>query len=214
MLKEEAKLKQEIKTKLARDSVLDQSAKLFAEKGYDQTSMQDIMAATNMSKGAIYHHFKSKEEILNLLTKRAQLQVENFFQEVAQNLQLNTKEKILTIFKFLTTNEASHNLILANWLDKVPFALVNSLRSGNQNLAPILAEILQAGIQQEEIICKNPQFAAELIILLVDIWLDPNLFQRTTEELRERCDYLLDLIQQLVVNLLDAETKQAILAML
>ena len=41
------------------------SAKLFKEKGYEKTSVQDIIDAIGMSKGAIYHHFKSKEEILN-----------------------------------------------------------------------------------------------------------------------------------------------------
>ena len=44
--------------------ILETAARLFAQKGYDETSMQDIMDATHLSKGAIYHHFKGKEEIL------------------------------------------------------------------------------------------------------------------------------------------------------
>ena len=43
--------------------ILDSAEKLFIEKGYEKTSLQDIINATNLSKGAIYHHFSSKEEI-------------------------------------------------------------------------------------------------------------------------------------------------------
>ena len=45
--------------------ILEVSYKLFLEKGYDETSIQDIIGELGMSKGAIYHHFKSKEEILD-----------------------------------------------------------------------------------------------------------------------------------------------------
>ena len=44
--------------------ILETAARLFAQKGYDETSMQDIMDATHLSKGAIYHHFPSKLDIL------------------------------------------------------------------------------------------------------------------------------------------------------
>ncbi len=44
--------------------ILDVATYLFVEKGYDATSLQDIINETHLSKGAIYHHFSSKEEIL------------------------------------------------------------------------------------------------------------------------------------------------------
>ena len=42
--------------------ILDVSMRLFTEQGYEHTTIQDIVDALGMSKGAIYHHFKSKEE--------------------------------------------------------------------------------------------------------------------------------------------------------
>ncbi|HWI49607.1 MAG TPA: helix-turn-helix domain-containing protein, partial [Rummeliibacillus sp.] len=47
------------------EQILFVSTKLFEEKGYEKTSIQDIIDGLGMSKGAIYHHFKSKEDILN-----------------------------------------------------------------------------------------------------------------------------------------------------
>lgn len=46
------------------DSILDCAIELFRNKGYKGTSMADIGQATGLLKGSIYHHFKSKEEIL------------------------------------------------------------------------------------------------------------------------------------------------------
>ena len=45
--------------------ILAVSYRLFLEKGYDHTTIQDITDALGMSKGAVYHHFKSKEAILD-----------------------------------------------------------------------------------------------------------------------------------------------------
>ncbi|MGH9417964.1 MAG: TetR/AcrR family transcriptional regulator [Terriglobales bacterium] len=48
----------------SRRDILRTAARLFQERGYDATSMQDIASALNFSKAALYHHFESKEEIL------------------------------------------------------------------------------------------------------------------------------------------------------
>ncbi|MBV6754952.1 TetR/AcrR family transcriptional regulator [Rhodococcus opacus] len=41
--------------------------KLFAEKGYDATSMREIAEQLNMTKAALYYHFDSKEDIVRVL---------------------------------------------------------------------------------------------------------------------------------------------------
>jgi AcrR family transcriptional regulator len=48
----------------SRQEILRTSARLFRERGYDATSMNDISAALKLSKGGLYHHFRSKDEIL------------------------------------------------------------------------------------------------------------------------------------------------------
>ncbi len=50
--------------------ILDVSMRLFTEQGYEHTTIQDIVDALGMSKGAIYHHFKSKEDILDRINDR------------------------------------------------------------------------------------------------------------------------------------------------
>ena len=48
----------------SRDEILRTAARLFRERGYDAASMNDLAAALKLSKGGLYHHFESKDEIL------------------------------------------------------------------------------------------------------------------------------------------------------
>ena len=56
-------MKQEIKSKETQDLIINTSFELFYEKGYNATSIPDIMKKTSLSKGAFYHHFKNKHDI-------------------------------------------------------------------------------------------------------------------------------------------------------
>ena len=56
-------MKQEIKSKETQELIINTSFELFYEKGYNATSIPDIMKKTSLSKGAFYHHFKNKNEI-------------------------------------------------------------------------------------------------------------------------------------------------------
>ena len=48
----------------SRQDILRTAARLFQQRGYDATSMNDVAAALKLSKGGLYHHFQSKDEIL------------------------------------------------------------------------------------------------------------------------------------------------------
>ena len=51
------------------EKILDVSQRLFLEKGYDATTIQDIVDDLGgLTKGALYHHFRSKEEIMVALS--------------------------------------------------------------------------------------------------------------------------------------------------
>lgn len=54
-----------------RQEILRTAARLFQQQGYDGTSMNDVAAALRLSKGGLYHHFQSKDEILFNLMNHA-----------------------------------------------------------------------------------------------------------------------------------------------
>jgi AcrR family transcriptional regulator len=55
----------------SRQEILRTAARLFHRRGYDATSMNDVAAALRFSKGGLYHHFRSKDEILFSLMEQA-----------------------------------------------------------------------------------------------------------------------------------------------
>ncbi|WP_019550920.1 TetR/AcrR family transcriptional regulator [Thermus scotoductus] len=54
-----------------RNRILEEAARLFTEKGYEATSVQDLAEALGLSKAALYHHFRSKEEVLYEISQQA-----------------------------------------------------------------------------------------------------------------------------------------------
>ena len=65
--------------------ILDVAFRLFMEKGYEHTSIQDIIDHLGgLSKGAIYHHFKSKEDILVAVTERITAESNDMLTEIGR----------------------------------------------------------------------------------------------------------------------------------
>ena len=66
--------------------ILRTAARLFQQRGYDATSMNDVAAALKLSKGGLYHHFQSKDDIL--------FEIMNHAMEITQERVLNPLQGI------------------------------------------------------------------------------------------------------------------------
>ena len=53
-----------------RNEILDVAERLFATKGFDGTSTNDILEEIGIARGTLYYHFKSKEDILDAMIDR------------------------------------------------------------------------------------------------------------------------------------------------
>ena len=69
---------------------------LFAKKGYDATSIEEITAVVGVAKGTLYYHFSSKEEIFNFLTEEGVKLLKNSIEIKTRNLE-DAKDKIKAI---------------------------------------------------------------------------------------------------------------------
>ncbi|MBU2929375.1 TetR/AcrR family transcriptional regulator [Winogradskyella psychrotolerans] len=69
-------MEQKQKSELTKQIILDESFKLFYENGFKTTSIDKIMKATNLTKGAFYYHYKSKKELgLDVIGSKIQKRV-------------------------------------------------------------------------------------------------------------------------------------------
>ena len=103
--------------------ILDAASKLFVEKGYDGTSLQDIINETKLSKGAIYHHFSSKEEIFERICGQIGEANSARLAGIRDDKHLNGREKLKEIFRssLLHPNQETVLRIIPYLLDNPRF---------------------------------------------------------------------------------------------
>ena len=188
--------------------ILDVATHLFVEKGYDATSLQDIINETKLSKGAIYHHFSSKEEIFEAIFHRIGEENTNALAKVRDNPSLNGLEKLRAIFKAALFN-ANQSLMLTVTpclLDNPRF-LAMQIAQLYQIVAPkFIQPILQQGIDDGSIQAANPGELAEAIMVLSNVWLNPLVSMTDEAGMRNRCKTFNNLMQGVGINqLLDDE---------
>ena len=93
------------------ETILSVSAKLFLEKGFDKTSMMDIAKTAGISKGAIYHHFQSKDEIIKSVTERQAQAVKDVMENfLSETYSLSGKEQLQLILERNFENQKAHYL--------------------------------------------------------------------------------------------------------
>ncbi len=80
-----------------KQDILDTAALLFAQKGYQDTSIQDILDVLNCSKGSFYHHFKTKFEVLADI---ARLRAQNALAVYQSTLPINPHEALNNLLRY------------------------------------------------------------------------------------------------------------------
>lgn len=165
--------------------ILDAAFRLFLEKGYEHTSIQDIIDELGgLSKGAIYHHFKSKEDILIAVTDRTTAASNRMLEAIRDREDLTGIEKLKMIFKESICRPVQNEIFtVAPGFHNNPRLLYSLLKDTIQNVAPnYILPILQQGIADGSIQTEYPGQLAELILLAANVWLNPMIFDSSVEE--------------------------------
>ena len=188
--------------------ILDTAESLFIEKGYDHTSLQDIIAATGLSKGAIYHHFTSKEAIFYSVCDRIGQRNGEVLSAVRDDPRLSGIVKLRTIFKVSLQPERQAKMfcMMPYLLDNDKF-LATEMRSIFMEVAPDFIEpILRQGMADGSIRTDHPRELAEAMMLLSDLWINPIVRPTTPAEVRARCAVYNRLFESFgVTGLIDQE---------
>lgn len=185
------------------NKILDVSLKLFNEQGYEKTTIQDIVNNLGgLSKGAVYHHFKSKEEIFEAVTDRTFDEGANV-ELILKNDQLNGFEKLQMILKNNISDETS-KVFLTNlkvYLQNPEF-LVKHLKSSIYENAPYITMIINEGIEDGSLATDFPQELAEVVSLLFNIYANPAIFYLNKEELQRRLLFIKFILDNMGIPLI------------
>lgn len=183
--------------------IIEVASALFMSKGYDNTSIQDIVNHLGMSKGAIYHHFKSKEELLNRITAEYFSNIDWFY-TIINDTHLNGLEKLKKIFMFSLGDEEK-----STW-DKIARPIMNDAKiileqfhSSMIDVAPMVEKVILEGNADGSLNAPYPRETAELMLVAMNIWLNPSLVTVDRDTFMKKVSYLKFLLEASGLPIID-----------
>lgn len=186
------------------ENILNVASKLFLEKGFERTRMQDIAETAGISKGAIYHHFKSKEEIINaVIDNQTQTNKSMFENWLSETEAYSGKEKLIAILEKNIDSQETHCLdeIMSTRMKSAEFVLSYMQNCVNQD-AVFISDIIKQGIGDGSLVTNFPDESAEVFLLLMNVWCDPAVFSCNIEKLSHRLKFLQYLMKSLGIDVL------------
>lgn len=205
MYKGESEMSRNKHPEITVENILASAQRMFLEKGYENTKIQDIADELNMTKGAIYHHFKSKEEIIDTLGDKL-FSNNNPFEIVKKRKDLTGLEKMKLAIKLNQSDEILKEITnQAIPLLKNPQVLAKMFESNYKTLLPYWLELIEEGCQDGSIKTDQPKELAEMLILS-DLWMIPSLFPGTIDDIKNRYKFVTIMLGKMGLPLFDDET--------
>lgn len=188
--------------------ILDVAQMLFLEKGFEATSIQDIINGLGgLSKGAVYHHFKSKEEIFDAVGDRYNEQIVDSLKSICNDTTLTGYEKLKKMFQ-LSLSCSDRDIVYTvapNLLDN-PKLLAMQIKEIFYNSVPYYVQpVIEQGVKDGSIKTDYPKELSEVILLLTNLWLNPLIIESDVEEMERRVRFFNDLLSGMGIELLDKE---------
>ena len=185
-----------------KQEILNAAQNLFASKGYQETSVSDIMNMAGGAKGMFYHCFQSKEEVMYALGNQLFFE-NNPFEAIKKRKDLNGLQKIKALLVLNQSDTKRHNLNMqAIPILKDPHILAAAIKENRRVLTPLWLELLEKGKKDGSIQTEYTKELSELLPL-INFWLLPSVFPATEEELHHKYRFVMEVLKHMGLPLLD-----------
>ena len=156
-----------------REEILDAAEKLFAAKGFDNTSTGDILDAVGIARGTLYYHFKSKEDILDGVIQRITAHLMQAAGRIVRQKELPVLERLTKAILALNV-ESRIGVEIMEQVHRPQNALMHQKMQATllAGINPILTELVKEGIGQGIFHTQYPESAVELTILYANTAFD------------------------------------------
>lgn len=184
--------------------ILDAAQERFITKGYEETSISDIMDMVGGAKGMFYRCFQSKEEVMHALGNRMFFK-NNPFEAVRERDDLNALQKIRLLLT-LNRSDDKRNQINGQAVSilKDPHILAAAVEENRRVLTPMWRELLEEGRQDGSIRTEYTKELSELLSL-INFWFLPTVFPATEEELQHKYRFVTEMLTNMGLPLFDDE---------
>lgn len=172
-----------------RNEILDAADELFGQKGFDGTSTNDILAKVGIARGTLYHHFKSKEDIMDALIDRYTVRLLDRAQAIALDKSIPVIERIIRVVMALNiSGDGESSKEIMEHIHKPQNALMHQKihKVIINGVPPILTDIIREGIEQGLFSTPFPYECMEMVVIYANTVFDEDLVTMTDEERGQR----------------------------
>ena len=157
-----------------RNHIVRCSTKVFTKKGYDRTNMRELAKACEMSAGALYHYFGSKEEILYSIINSATSQQAGSMESWASELETASPTIALVelMRKFYEWHDNNQDLTLFAYQEtkNLPDNAQQIIFDSEARILAVFEKLLTRGIEKSEFNIDDPKLMAHDIVVLGHAW--------------------------------------------
>lgn len=169
-----------------KNEILDAAERLFAAKGYDGTSTNDILDAVGIARGTLYYHFKSKEDILDAMIDRMMSKMTAKAETLAVQREIPVLQRLTMMITALNVSGELGQEIMEQ-IHRPQNALMHQKIQNRllSNITPLFVGLIEEGNRQG--ICQTdyPAEVAEITFLYVNTAFD-NLMEYGEEERQKK----------------------------
>jgi len=157
-----------------RNHIVHCSTRVFTKKGYDRTNMRELAKACEMSAGALYHYFGSKEEILYSIINNATSQQAGSMEDCANELATVSPMMALVglMRKFYGWHDDNQDITLFAYQEtkNLPGNARQSIFDSEARILTVFEKLLTRGIEEGEFNLDDPKLIAHDIVVLGHAW--------------------------------------------
>lgn len=181
---------------------MDAAKELFLSKGYEETSVADIMEKAGGAKGMFYRFFESKEEVMHALGDRMFLE-NNPFEAVRGRSDLNGLQKIKELLA-ADREDKEREKINAQAVEilKDPRILAAAVAANRRVLTPLWYELIEEGKKDGSI---RTEYARELseLLPLINFWMMPSVFPADEEDIRRKFRFVSEVLSAMGLPIME-----------
>jgi len=164
--------------------ILDTAERLFTTKGYNQTTILDVLNEIGIAKGTFYYYFKSKEEVLDAIIMRIVSADVAAAKKIADDPGMSALQKLFQILlaQKPESGDAKEKMLeqfkRPNNAEMRQRSLVQSIL----HITPVLTQVIEQGIHENIMATDYPQETVEFLLASAQLILDEDLFHWKPEE--------------------------------
>lgn len=183
-----------------RKELIDTAENLFVKKGYEDTSVSDIVKKIKVGQGTFYHYFKSKEEILEAVAEKIVAPIAEEIRNIAKG-NGDPATKVNSILNSILKAGSSETGFMKLMHQKGNYLLHDKLEEALEaKISPIIAEVISKGMDERFF---NMDYPKESFILLLSSTLYISHHFTWDHEARERMCTALEEITSRVLGVKD-----------